>query len=180
MKRLFFTLILIICAICVKAQQYVHYADGDGQYVNIRKQPTSNSAIIGRMTSAVDGRLLSTSGNWYKVNWKGIVGWVSANHCVLRSGGNTSNVSNGRISRSSFYAAARSRKLSASELRGYSKSDLRIMRNEIYARHGYIFNDSKLAVHFAVCDWYVPRYTNVDGMLNSYEKYNVQLIKGME
>lgn len=185
MKRLFFIFFVMMSFISVKAQQYVHYADGDGKYVNIRKQPTANSAIIGRMTADYDARLISTSGNWYCVNWRGITGWVNANHCVLRNGSTSNNNrsynNTGRgLSRNNFYSAASSRRLSASELRGFNKRDLRILRNEIYARHGYIFNSSDLANYFSAFNWYVPRYKNVDNMLNTNERYNVNLIKSLE
>jgi hypothetical protein len=54
----------------------------------------------------------------------------------------------------------------------------RLARNEIYARHGYIFNDPKLAEHFARKRWY--RATARSVTLTDIELYNVNLIRSLE
>ncbi len=41
-----------------------------------------------------------------------------------------------------------------SELEGLSKEECRIARNEIYARHGRMFDDEELRNHFRQFDWY--------------------------
>lgn len=62
-----------------------------------------------------------------------------------------------------------------------SKYQLKIMRNEIYARHGYIFQSSQqMWNHFNSQPWYNPRYYNVDNMLSQIERYNVNYIKSFE
>ena len=38
----------------------------------------------------------------------------------------------------------------------HTKSELRIIRNTIYAQHGYIFNSADLQKHFNQFDWYMP------------------------
>ena len=40
------------------------------------------------------------------------------------------------------------------DLMGLSASELKIARNEIYARHGKIFKDKILQEHFDKCSWY--------------------------
>lgn len=70
------------------------------------------------------------------------------------------------------------RRLQAEELYGMSSHDLRLMRNEIYARHGYIFASADLRQYFSNCPWYTPRSKNVN--LTSVEQYNVGLIKSFE
>ena len=47
------------------------------------------------------------------------------------------------------------------DLLHFSASDLRLMRNEIYARHGYIFNDQNLQGYFSSQPWYRPGATTV-------------------
>lgn len=72
-------------------------------------------------------------------------------------------------------------RLTPSDLAGLSKSDLRIMRNTIYARHGYIFQSADLANYFSNFDWYVPRYKNIP--LNAFsdtERHNIELIQRYE
>ena len=64
-----------------------------------------------------------------------------------------------------------------------STEELRIARNEIYARHGYIFKDPSLNEYFLQKSWYVPRYTINEwneNWLNETEKANVQFIKKIE
>lgn len=70
------------------------------------------------------------------------------------------------------------RRLREEELYGLSSHELRLMRNEIYARHGYIFASADLRQYFSECPWYTPRSKNVT--LSSVEQYNVNLIKSFE
>lgn len=66
------------------------------------------------------------------------------------------------------------------ELIGYSKEELRIMRNWIFARHGYAFKSRDLQIYFSQFDWYQPQYTDVSYMLTDIEKKNIELIKRYE
>lgn len=79
-----------------------------------------------------------------------------------------------------IYTFASTTLLSANDLRGYSKWDLKIMRNEIFARHGYIFKTPEMKSYFARQNWYVPLYDNVDQLLSGTERKNIQLIKAFE
>jgi hypothetical protein len=56
---------------------------------------------------------------------------------------------------------------------------LQYMRNEIYARHGYAFQN-KNGQSLSQYDWYMPCYTNVDTRLTQIEKENVKRIKMVE
>ncbi|MDO5146977.1 MAG: YARHG domain-containing protein [Eubacteriales bacterium] len=58
-----------------------------------------------------------------------------------------------------------------------------ITRNEIYARHGRMFNDQDIQDFFNKQDWYVAKYSSADfneKSLNEIEKYNVALIRSYE
>ena len=76
-----------------------------------------------------------------------------------------------------------SRYLSADELAAYSKDQLRLARNEIYARHGRRFSDEALQAYFDSCSWYrgtvAPENFDVN-VLNDYEKENLLTIKDVE
>ena len=61
-----------------------------------------------------------------------------------------------------------------------SARELKIMRNEIFARHGYIFKTDDMSTYFREQSWYVPRYNNVNNMLTSIEKENIKLIQNYE
>lgn len=71
----------------------------------------------------------------------------------------------------------------AIDLSGLSKEELRLARNEIYARHGRIFSDPSLQEYFESQSWYIPAFSaeefNED-CLNSYEKENLLTIKDVE
>lgn len=80
------------------------------------------------------------------------------------------------------YPETSMRNLTYNELLGYSKSELRIMRNEIYARHGRIFQSPDLINYFSSQSWYTPLYTDkeVQYMLTQIEKNNITTIQQAE
>src|SRR6478735_563087 len=54
------------------------------------------------------------------------------------------------------YPQSSTRKLSAKDVENLKNEELRIMRNEIYARHGYSFKLADMREHFDKLDWYMP------------------------
>jgi hypothetical protein len=68
--------------------------------------------------------------------------------------------------------------LSQNQVSRLTNFELGIARNEIYARHGYIFSLEQFRSYFNAQSWYRPITTNVT--LNNIEDYNVQLIKAEE
>ena len=68
------------------------------------------------------------------------------------------------------------RVLSEEDISTLTKGQLRLARNEIYARHGYVFNSADLQKYFSSKSWYNadPSYTS---SLNEVEKENVKLLK---
>ncbi|MGV8983962.1 YARHG domain-containing protein [Clostridium sp.] len=71
------------------------------------------------------------------------------------------------------------RYLEAGELISLNKSELSLARNEIFARHGYVFNDEVLKSFFETKGWYIPDPSYVE-QLSEIEKYNIDLIKYYE
>jgi hypothetical protein len=71
-----------------------------------------------------------------------------------------------------------SRHLSEGDLSKLSKDDLRIARNEIFARRGRYFNAPDLTARFSKFAWYVPRTWDPD--LNAAERANAALIERFE
>lgn len=59
---------------------------------------------------------------------------------------------------------------------GKSKEELRIMRNEIFARYGYIFKSQDLKTYFEKQKWYKPLSENVEDKLTEIDKKNIALI----
>ena len=70
--------------------------------------------------------------------------------------------------------------LNQNDLKGKSTEELKIMRNEIFARHGYIFKTEDMKTYFSKQSWYKPQYNDVTPMLSDIEKKNGLLIKSCE
>jgi len=64
--------------------------------------------------------------------------------------------------------------LSESELRELTKGDLIILRNSIYAKHGYSFKKRSLRNYFDDLDWYMPVYIDIKPFLTDIEKTNIK------
>jgi hypothetical protein len=78
------------------------------------------------------------------------------------------------------YTEASERLLNEADLKGMSKNDLKIMRNEIFARYGYIFKTKEMADYFKKQEFYIGGMENVDAFLSEVEIKNVELIKKFE
>lgn len=76
------------------------------------------------------------------------------------------------------------RYLSDEEVRSVSAEELRIGRNEIFARHGAIFESEDLQVYFSERPWYSGKIPvseiNLETEFNDFEKRNIELIKSIE
>lgn len=81
---------------------------------------------------------------------------------------------------SSYGYAAGQRVLSESELQAFSQEELRILRNEVYARHGHIFKSQDLTSYFSRFDWYHPDTNDAFDRLSEMEKNNILIIKEVE
>lgn len=76
------------------------------------------------------------------------------------------------------YAWLSERLLEEEDLEDLDASELEILRNAIYARHGWIFKRDDLREFFSQFSWYEP--TTRDVTLSSIESKNVSLIKQYE
>ena len=70
--------------------------------------------------------------------------------------------------------------LKTSDLSALPKKDYEFIRNEIFARHGQIFNNPKFSNYFKQFSWYIPKDTNMKIVLNSIEKANVEFLLKLE
>lgn len=72
-------------------------------------------------------------------------------------------------------------KLKKEDIENMFKGDLEIMRNSIYARHGYSFKNRKMRYVFDhTVEWYIPVSTDVSKELTTLEEENIALIKRYE
>lgn len=72
--------------------------------------------------------------------------------------------------------------LTRDDVYGMDKETIRLGLNEVYARHGRMFNDKALQAYFNNKSWYVPVYTPDEfsaienNVFNEYEKANVRFL----
>jgi len=83
------------------------------------------------------------------------------------------------------YPFTSTRYLTSSDLRNMSNWELKIMRNEIFARHGFVFKTNSMKNHFNNQTWYkrIPKLNTNDNAiskLTQLEKKNIKLIKSYE
>lgn len=71
--------------------------------------------------------------------------------------------------------------LTKADVENMHKGDLEIIRNSIYARHGYSFKNRRIRFVFdSFVDWYMPVSTDVSSELTEIEKKNIDLLKRYE
>lgn len=78
-----------------------------------------------------------------------------------------------------FMPEASTRYLTSWDLKDLSRSELVLIRNEIFARHGYIFDLNELLEYFYATNWYVPTYIPEEFTYNYFsrvEEENVGLV----
>lgn len=76
-----------------------------------------------------------------------------------------------------------SRYLTEEEVSRLSKEDLRLARNEVYARYGRLFNSPDLQDYFNSKSWYhgqIPADQFDESVLNDYERQNLDAIRKAE
>lgn len=78
------------------------------------------------------------------------------------------------------YPIASKQLLTDDDVNNLVKEELEIMRNEIFARHGYCFKRKNLREQFEDKDWYIPNTVDVKKDLTEIEKKNILLIKRFE
>jgi len=71
---------------------------------------------------------------------------------------------------------ASTEQLSKEVVENLKKGDLTIIRNAIYARHGYSFKHRPLRVFFDAQPWYIPVHTDIRSDFTELEKENIQLL----
>jgi hypothetical protein len=70
--------------------------------------------------------------------------------------------------------------LKEKDLKNLKKLDLEIIRNTIFARHGYTFKKKSFRQFFDSVDWYIPLKENVYRELTPIEQRNIVLINRLQ
>ncbi|HEX7957081.1 MAG TPA: protein kinase, partial [Pyrinomonadaceae bacterium] len=70
--------------------------------------------------------------------------------------------------------------LSSSDIAGLSPSELRRLRNTVFARHGHVFESPELRSYFHSRPWYSPRNNFSEAELTPADRANIGLLKSVE
>ncbi|MEZ5014843.1 MAG: YARHG domain-containing protein [Chitinophagales bacterium] len=71
--------------------------------------------------------------------------------------------------------------LKKEDIENMYKADLEVLRNSIYARHGYSFKNRRMRYVFDnYVDWYMPVSVDITADLTELERKNIELIKRYE
>ncbi|MDO4297204.1 MAG: YARHG domain-containing protein [Lachnospiraceae bacterium] len=112
--------------------------------------------------------------------------WSDGNGSDGNSGGNQGGTDTAWTPDDVILWGISSRYIDESELYNYDLGQLRLIRNEIFALHGRIFNSQDLMDYFSQKSWYVPTYApedfdaNMFDYLNDYEEANLNVILNYE
>ena len=158
--------------------------------VNVRDYPSSSTGnVVATLTKgqAVE-RIGTTANGWSQIKVGSTTGYVYSDYLSTSKDGGSGNNNNSGSGKSGGYILPDSgtRNYTKDELKSLSKSQLRLARNEIYARHGRKFNTADLREYFESKSWYSGTIdaatfdANVSSYLNSYELANLKLIQELE
>ena len=70
--------------------------------------------------------------------------------------------------------------LTTKDVENMYKRDLEVIRNTIYARHGYSFQNREMRYFFDNLTWYIPVSIDVTKELTDIETKNIKLLKRYE
>ena len=62
--------------------------------LRVRKQPSSSAVVLGYLLNNENVNITGKEGNWYKINFKGSVGYVSADYIKISTGSDNTSGSN--------------------------------------------------------------------------------------
>src|SRR5437868_9628005 len=102
------------------------------------------------------------------------------NSSTTRSSINTNSGDSVSMITPGKYPEGSERLITNNDVSRLGNNDVKIMRNEIYARHGYIFTSNDLRDYFTQQPWYRPQYSDVASMLSDLEKSNIAFLKTYE
>lgn len=70
--------------------------------------------------------------------------------------------------------------IAASDLDRLTQNEIDIIRNEAFARHGYVFTTAAWQQFFGALDWYTPDPTFTESRFSKLEKQNIDVIVAYE
>lgn len=137
-----------------------------------------NDGIYEILSNNITNIVNQEENQWFKVYDDG-----SAPSKVTINNSSKSSSTNKDVSSSDYiFKDSDSRVLTDEDLKGLSKEQLALARNEIFARHGYVFKENTFKQYFQNKSWYKPNpsYDGSDSALNQTEIANYKIIQKWE
>ena len=75
---------------------------------------------------------------------------------------------------------ASTQELTRDRVSNLKKADILVLRNAIFARHGFSFKNKDLRTFFDMQSWYIPVSINIENELTALEKKNISLLMKYE
>lgn len=151
-----------------------------GQFSGSNGVGTSYNGGTAQYRTSLDSGSFSVSGENYESTGNG--GSNTASGFDTAVTGETDGTQAG--SADSYMITDSSRRyLTAEELSGLNAWELKVARNEIYARHGVLFGEGAIQDHFNTRTWYhgtIEASAFDSSVLNEYEWANIQTIQSVE
>ncbi len=119
-----------------------------------------------------------------EIDSSGMVTAIAEGECVMTaSSGEYSATCQVRVSadagEAGYLLPSDTRLLTQSDLEGMTREEVQLARNEIFARHGRVFQTASIQAYFDACAWYVPDpdYDEDEpGALSEIEQANVRFL----
>ena len=109
-----------------------------------------------------------------KGSWKPYKNTVSAKEYILKKRAFEYDAGIGD------YPDASTRYLEVPDVENLLPEQIEMIRNEIYARHGYSFQNLKIRRIFDAKDWYIPMSIDIRDELTEIEAHNIDLLYNYE
>ncbi len=148
--------------------------DPDG-YTNVREYSNKNSKVIITVKEKEEFKIIDKTRDWWKIITKdGIIGYMHKSRI---------NIIKEKVN--GMFPEASTHKLTEGQLSLWNSEELRLMRNEIFARYGYVFKSKDLQEYFYNQDWYrniekLPADNDGSSLLTEIEKANITNILEIE
>jgi len=98
----------------------------------------------------------------------------------IRGIGKTTKVNKRYNSVPGIYPQGSMERLNAYDLNQFGLFELKIIKNEILARHGNKFKTTAMIQYFSQQPWYFAKYDDVTSFLSETEKTNIELLANLE
>lgn len=154
---------------------------------SVNVQDVDNDKIYEGYSSSISTATLKTITKWYKFNPDGsdpkeVKGEVKDSNSSSSSSSSSTGSIDTNFSDNYIFANVDTEYLTDDDVKYLSKDELALARNEIFAKHGFVFGVEPFKSYFEKKSWYHadPNYTDNDSTLNEYEKANLKLIQKWE